>query len=101
MWVDICKRLLTVITVAHICVRVATTNITVSVHVVFSFCTKETVLGLQQIELPSHLQNSEQASCADEQLHLCEEHGRSLLQLQLIKLSISEATATLLGTDTG
>ena len=64
-------------------------------------CTKETVLGLQQVELPSHLQNSEQASCADEQLHLCEEHGLSLLQLQLINLSISEgATSTLLGSDT-
>ena len=37
-------------------------------------CTKETVLGLQQVVLPSHLQNSEQASCADEQLHRCEEH---------------------------
>ena len=37
MWVGICKRLLTVITVAHICVRVVTTSITVSVHVVFSF----------------------------------------------------------------
>ena len=47
-------------------------------------CTKETVLGLQQVELPSHLQNSEQASCADEQLHLCEEHDLSLLQMQLI-----------------
>ena len=93
------KRLSTVITVAHICVRVITTSITVSVHVVFS---KETVLGLQQVELPSHLKNSEQASCADEQLHLCEEHGLSLLQLQLINLSISEgATSTLLGSDTG
>ena len=61
-------------------------------------------MGLQQVELPSHLQNSEHASCADEQLHLCEEHGLSLLQLQLINLSISEgATSTLLGTssDTG
>ena len=47
-------------------------------------CTKETVLGLQQVELPSHLQNSEQANCADEELHLYEEHGMSLLQLQLI-----------------
>ena len=65
-------------------------------------CTKETVLGLQQAELPSHLQNSEQAICADEQLHLCEEHGLSLLQLQLINLIISEgATSTLLGSDTG
>ena len=63
-------------------------------------CTKETVLGLQQVELPSHLQNSEQASCAYEQLHLCQEHGLSLLQL--INLSISEgATSTLLGSDTG
>ena len=61
-------------------------------------CTKEVVLGLQQVELPSHLQNSEQASCADEQLHLCEEHDLSLLQMQLINLSISEgATSTLLG----
>ena len=65
-------------------------------------CTKETVLGLQQVELPSHLQNSEQASCADEQLHLCEEHDLSLLQMQLINLSISEgATSTFLGSDTG
>ena len=65
-------------------------------------CTNETVLGLQQVELPSHLQNSEQASCAYEQLYLCEEHGLSLLQLQLINLSISEgATSTLLGSDTG
>ena len=65
-------------------------------------CTNETVLGLQQVELPSQLQNSEQASCADEQLHLCWEHGLSLLQLQLINLSISEgATSTLLGNDTG
>ena len=44
----------------------------------------EIVLGLLQVELPSHLQNSEQANCADEQLHLYEEHGMSLLQLQLI-----------------
>ena len=65
-------------------------------------CTKETVLGLQQVELPSHLQNSEQASCSDEQLHICEEHDLSLLQMQLINLSISEgATSTLLGSDTG
>ena len=65
-------------------------------------CTKETVLGLQQVELPSHLQNSEQAGSADEQLHLCAEHGLSLLQLQLINLRISEgATAILLGSDTG
>ena len=65
-------------------------------------CTKETVLGLKHVELPSHLQNSEQASCADEQLHLCDEHGLSLLQLQLINLRISEgATSTLLGSDTG
>ena len=63
-------------------------------------CTKETVLGLQQVDLPSHLQSSEQASCADEQMHLCEEHGLSLLQLQLINLSLSEkAKSTLLGSD--
>ena len=63
-------------------------------------CTKETVLGLKQVELPSQLQNSELAGCADEQLHLCEEHGLSLLQL--INLSISEgATSTLHGSDTG
>ena len=64
-------------------------------------CTKETLLVLQQVELPSHLQNSEQASCADEQLHLCQEHVLSLLQLQLTNLSISEgATSTLFGSDT-
>ena len=62
-------------------------------------CTKEAVLGLQQVELPSHLQNSEQASCAYEQLHLCEEHGMALLQLQLI--ISAGATSTLLGSDTG
>ncbi len=65
---------------AHICVRVVTTSIT------------------QQVDLPSHLQNSEQASCAEEQLHLCEEHGLSLLQLQLIS---EGAISTLLGSDTG
>ena len=55
-------------------------------------------MELQQVELPSHLQNSEQDSCADEQLHLCEEHGMSLLQLLLINLSISEGeTSTLRG----
>ena len=65
-------------------------------------CTKETFLVLHQVELPSHLQNSEQASCADEQLHLCQEHGLSLLQLQLTNLSISEgAKSTLFGSDTG
>ena len=51
------------------------------------YCTKETILGSQQVELPSHLQNSEQASYADEQLHLCEERDLSLLQLQLINLN--------------
>ena len=59
MWVG--KRLLTVITVAHICVRVIT-SLLVSLSVSMSCsvsCTKETVLGLQQVELPSHLQNSE------------------------------------------
>ena len=65
-------------------------------------CTKETVLGLKQVELPSQLQNSEQASRADEQLHISEEHGLSLLQLLLINLSLSEgATSTLLGSQTG
>ncbi len=58
-------------------------------------CTKETVLGLQQVDLPSHLQSSEQASCADEQMHLCEEHGLSLLQLQLINLRLSEMQSQL------
>ena len=99
MWVGISKALLTVVTIAPIYVRVATTSITVSVQVVFSFlysCTKETVLGLQQVKLPSYLQNSEQASCAAEQLHLCQEHGLSLLQLQLIILSISERAAVTL-----
>ena len=62
------------------------------------YFTKETVLGLHQVDLPSHLQNSEQASCADEQLHLCDEHGLPLLQLQLTNLSLSErAKSTLLG----
>ena len=65
-------------------------------------CTKETVLGLLQVDVLSHLQNSEQAICADEQLHICEEHGLSLLQLLLINLSISEgATSALHGNDTG
>ena len=63
--------LLTVVNIAHIRVRVVT-SIT------------------QQVDLPSHLENSEQASCADEQVHICQEHGLSLLQLQLIKLSLSE-----------
>ena len=50
----------------------------------------------------SHVQKSEQAIWADEQLHICEEHGLSLLQLLLINVSISEgATSTLLGNDTG
>ena len=72
--------LLTVVIIAHIC--------TVS-------CTKETVLGLQQVDVLSHVQTSEQAIWADEQLHICEEHGLSLLQLLLINLSISEgATST-------
>ena len=102
MWVGISKALLTVVTIAPIYIRVVTTSITVSVQVVFSFlysctgCTKETVLGLQQVKLPSHLQNSEQASCAAEQVHLCQEHGLSLLQLQLIILSISERAAVTL-----
>ena len=65
-------------------------------------CTKETVLGLQQVDMLSHLQTSEQAIWADEQLHICEEHGLSLLQLLLINLSISEGvTSTLLRNDTG
>ena len=65
-------------------------------------CTKETLLGLQQVDVLSHLQNSEQAIWADEQLHICEEHGLSLLQLLLINLSISEGvTSTLLRNDTG
>ena len=65
------------------------------------YCTTETVSGLQKVDLPSHLKNSEQASCADEQLYLCEEHGMSLLQLLLINLSISEEpTSNLLGSDT-
>ena len=65
-------------------------------------CTKETVLGLQQVDVLSHLQNSEQAIWADEQLHICEEHGMSLLQLLLINLSISEgATSPPLRNDTG
>ena len=59
----ICKALLTVVYIAHICVRVVT-SIT------------------QHVDLPSHyyshLQNSEQASCAHEQVHLCEERGLSL-----------------------
>ena len=46
MWVGICKRLLTVITVAHICDRVVTTSITVSVHVVFSFMYYGNSLGI-------------------------------------------------------
>ena len=61
----ICKALLKVVNIAHICVSVVT-SIT------------------QQIDHPSHLQKSEQASCADEQVHMCEEHDLSLLQLQLI-----------------
>ena len=94
----ICKRLLTVVTVL---ISVSELSLLVSLSVSMSCsvsCTKETVLGLQQVELPSHLQNSEQASCADEQLHLCEEHGLSLLQLQLIS---EGAISTLLGSDTG
>ena len=85
MFVGICKALslLTVVIIAHIC--------TVS-------CTKETVLGLQQVDVLSHVQKSEQAIWADEQLHICEEHGLSLLQLLLINLSIS---STLLRNDTG
>ena len=102
MWVGICKRLLTVVTVL---ISVSELSLLVSLSVSMSCSvsgTKETVLGLQQVELPSHLQNSEQASCADEQLHLCEEHGLSLLQQQLINLSISEGEiSTLLGSDTG
>ena len=47
-------------------------------------CTKETVLGLQQVDVFSRLQNSEQAIWADEQLHICEERGLSLLLLLLI-----------------
>ena len=64
MFVGICKALslLTVVIIAHIC--------TVS-------CTKETVLGLQQVDVLSHVQKSEQAIWADEQLHICEEHGLS------------------------
>ena len=80
-------------------------SLLVSLSVSMSYsvsCTKETVLGLQQVELPSHFQNSVQASCADEQLNPCEEHGLSLLQLQLTNLSIYEgATSTFLGSDTG
>ena len=37
---------LTVITVAHICVRVVTTSITVSVHVVFSLLYQGNSLGI-------------------------------------------------------
>ena len=89
MFVGICKALslLTVVINSHIC--------TVS-------CTKETVLGLQQVDVLSHVQKSEQATWADKQLHICEEHGLSLLKLLLINLSISEgATSTLLRNDTG
>ena len=50
MWVGICKRLLTVITVAHICVRVVTTTISLSVAMSCSVSyTKETVLGLHRL----------------------------------------------------
>ena len=54
----ICKELLTAVNIAHICVRVVTSI-------------------SQQVDMPSHLHNSEQASCADEQVHICEEHGSS------------------------
>ena len=65
-------------------------------------CTKETVLGLHVVDLRSHLQNSEQSIWADEQLHISEEHGFSLLQLLLINLIIYEGTtSTPLGSDTG
>ena len=37
MWVGICNGRLTVVTIAHIGVRVVTNSITVSVHVVFKF----------------------------------------------------------------
>ena len=63
-------------------------------------CTKETVLELQHVELPSHLQNGEQASYADEQLRLCEERILAVLQMQLINIS-EGATSTLLGSDIG
>ena len=96
MWVGICKRLLlSLIYVSELALLSVSMSCSVS-------CTKETVLGLKQVELPSQLQNSEQASRADEQLHICEEHGLSLLQLPLINLSLSEgATSTLLGSQTG
>ena len=49
-----------------------------------------------------HVQKSEQAIWEDEHLHICEEHGLSLLPLLLINLSIPEgATSTLLRNDTG
>ena len=92
----ICKALLTVVIIAHIilCVRVLLSLIvSLSVSKSYSvYCTTETVSGLQQVDLPSHLKNcdSEQASCADEQLYMCEEQGMSLLQLLSINLSISE-----------
>ena len=45
---------------------------------------KATFWGFQQVELPSHLQNSEQASYAAEKLHICQEPGMSLRQIQTV-----------------
>ena len=67
-------------------------------------CIKETVLGLQQVDVLSHFQNSEQATWADEQLHIkfVRSMGCHCCSCMLINLSISEgATSTLLGNDTG
>ena len=69
-------------------------------HIYVGVVTKETVLALQQVGSPSHLQNNEQASCPDEHLHICQEHGMSMLQLLLINIS-ERTTSTLLGSDTG
>ena len=49
----------------------------------------ETVLGLQQVDVLLHVQKSEQAIWADEQLHICEEHGLALLQVLLINLKMT------------
>ena len=69
MFVGICMAL-SLLTVAH---KVSELSLIVSLSV-FKSCTvsciKETVLGLQQVDVLSHLQNSEQAIWADEQLHI-------------------------------
>ena len=78
MWGSICKPLLTVVIIAHICVRVVTNSI-----IYHCQCPSriQFLVVRKQYWYCSKLQHSEQAIYADEQLHLCEEHGLSLLQL--------------------